>query len=78
MKFSSQPPSTTPLEACNDCIVKLSPLLPIKQMSTLSGSASSSSQAGTAAQSQLPLEDSQMFSQVQEPYQDTEPASSVR
>ncbi|XP_064383333.1 meiotic recombination protein REC114-like isoform X2 [Halichondria panicea] len=61
IKFSAEPPTKTPLQNCNDCISKLSPLIPIRDISA------SSTMVSYSQATQPPTEESQMFSQVQEP-----------
>lgn len=76
IKFSSQPHHKTPLETCNDCIVNLSNLIPIREMGAVSSSSGNTSQrssksngSSSVTSSQVPreYEDSQMFSQEPNP-----------
>lgn len=72
VKFSGQDPNKTPLQVCNECISKMSDLLPIQKMDMASSSNVSSLQRTSkpksseiVASKHIPhdYEDSQMFSQ---------------
>ena len=72
IKFSGQPPHKSPLETCNDCIVELSNLLPIREMGAVSSSSSSNTAQRSSKSNDYEISSSAMSSQVPREYEDNQ------
>ena len=60
MKFAPVSPASTSLDTCKNCVTTLTPLVPIRDMAAIGGGEG-------IADSQMPFEDTQLMTQVQEP-----------